>query len=144
MTVVISSGLALLSLMLGTGPGAIGMPPERFVGGLMGVSADVELCFESRHALVRLRGVPLGGTLEGRAEFADSSAETTSGEVVLHEPLKSALRRRFVSIVSAEFVGRDEVHLVVRLPLILGVRSIVLKRVPNKHPSAACAKPLSM
>jgi hypothetical protein len=132
-------GSVMLSLLLGSGtlPAA---PPERFVGGMLGVSADVQLCYASHHALVKLTGVPLGGTLEGKAEFAEGGM--TSGDIVVHEPLKTALRRRFVTVVSAAFVSRDEVHLVVKLPLLLGTKTIILKRVANPRPSV-CGVPFA-
>lgn len=95
----------------------------RFVGGMLGVSADVDLCEERGIASIALSGAVLGGTLRGTASFANG--EGTS--VVLNEPLKSALRRRFVSIVNVR-LDRDanEVVVVVRLPLLLGMRTLKL------------------
>ena len=107
----------------------------RFVGGMLGVSADVDLCEERGVASIALSGAVLGGTLRGTASFSDG--EGTS--VVLNEPLKSALRRRFVSIVDVR-LDRDanEVIVVVRLPLLLGTRSLKLARAPARGRKADC------
>ena len=114
---------------------------ERFVGGLMGVSADVSLCLESQHAVIKLSGIPLGGRLEGTARFANGEG---SG-VVVDEPLRSALRRRFVSIVSARFDRKhDRVYVTVQLPLMLGTQTIMLGRATQRdaaNPSIDCTPP---
>ena len=70
----------------------------------------------SQRAHIRLSGVPLGGTLEGDAEFSEGEGS----HVVVHEPLRGALRRRFVRIAGAEFDREtDTVVVVVKLPLLL-------------------------
>ena len=98
---------------------------ERFMGGLMGVSADVTLCMTSQHAEIKLSGLPLGGTLSGTARFSEGEGSA----VEVGEPLNSQLKRRFVKIVDARFDrAEDRVRVTVRLPLILGTQVIVLYR----------------
>jgi hypothetical protein len=112
-----------------------GVPPEypRFTGGLMGVSADVTLCEAENKAVIKLSGAVLGGTLRGSATFADG--EGTS--IVVHEPLRSALRRRFVRIVGADFDRKKQTVAVrVKLPLLLGSHTITLSRA--RVPARAC------
>jgi len=106
--------------------GGLGVPTiESFAGGLLGVSARVDLDVASKRAHIRLSGLPLGGTLEGDAEFSDGEGS----QVVIHEPLRGSLRRRFVRISSAEFNRKtDTVSVVVKLPLLLGTQRIVLYR----------------
>ena len=98
---------------------------ERFVGGLMGVRADVTLCMATQHATISLQGLPLGGRLHGTARFSGGEGS----RVVVDEPLKSQLSRRFVSIASAEFDRvSDRVYVFVRLPFLVGTQRIVLGR----------------
>lgn len=98
---------------------------ERFVGGLMGVRADVTLCMATQHATISLQGMPLGGRLQGTARFSGGEGSC----VVVDEPLKSQLSRRFVSIASAELDRvNDRVYVVVRLPFLIGTQRIVLGR----------------
>ena len=95
----------------------------RFVGGLLGVSADVDLCESNSLATIKLWGVPLGGTLRGTATFSDGEGSS----VEIHEPLKTALRRRFVRVVAVRYDSdANEVVVVVRLPLLLGTHSLRL------------------
>ena len=95
----------------------------------MGVSAEVILDRQGKRATVSLSGVPVGGRVSGKAELGDGGK---GGEesIVIHEPLKSMLARRFVKIVDARHdEASDCVLVVVRLPLALGKRTIVLTRV---------------
>ena len=104
---------------------------ERFTGGLMGVSADVTLCMASKHAQVKLWGLPLGGALSGTARFSEGEGSS----VQISEPLNSQLKRRFVKIVGARFDrAEDKVYVIVKLPLILGTQRITLYRATTSEP----------
>lgn len=106
----------------------------RFTGGLMGVSADVTLCEAEQKAVIKLSGLPLGGTLRGSASFLDGEGS----RVVVHEPLKTSLRRRFVRIVATRFDrANDVVEVTVKLPLLLGTQTIRLARA--RVPAKDCA-----
>ena len=123
----LASPLCLLLFVRSLHLGAVGMEYEypRFVGGLLGVTADVTLCEGEHKAFIKLSGVPLGGTLRGSATFADGEG---SG-VVVHEPLRTSLRRRFVRIIRAEYDRQTQtVTVTVKLPLLLGTHSIKLAR----------------
>ena len=67
----------------------------RYGGGVFGVRADVQLNLSSRTARVRLRGIPIGGRVEGSAHFDEE------GQLVLSPALHTALRRRAVRIEHA-------------------------------------------
>ena len=98
-------------------------PPPSFEGSLLGVSAKVQL-FESEHyANVVLRGLPVGGLLQGTAWFSED------GSVTLDTRFERALRVRLCKIhdVFAD-ADRQHVEVVVRLP-VFGKRSLVLQRV---------------
>ena len=98
---------------------------QRFVGGLMGVRADVLLCEETQHAKISLSGLPIGGKLMGTARFSDGEGT----QVTIDEPLKGQLSRRFVSISAAEFDRfNDRVYVTVKLPFLIGSQRIVLGR----------------
>jgi hypothetical protein len=104
---------------------------EHFSGSLMGVKADVQLDRRNRRAHIQLRGVVFAGGVSGIARFASNSASSAiaSENVVIQEPLKSALARRFVSIDEARHdPSRDEVVVTAKLPMGLGKHSIVLRR----------------
>jgi hypothetical protein len=106
----------------------------KFVGGLMGVSAKVNLCLGKKVAAIELSGLPLGGTLAGTARFQDGEGSP----VVVDEPLRSALRRRFVKIVGAEFDREKDIVLVtVKLPLLLGTQTIRLLRASDNEKDRA-------
>jgi hypothetical protein len=105
---------------------------ERFVGGLMGVHADVTLCMDTKHAAIKLSGIPLGGTLEGTARFSDDEGSI----VVVDEPLRTSLHRRFVNIVGVNFDReRDKVYVTVKLPFLLGTRTIMMGRAADDEGS---------
>lgn len=109
---------------------------ERFVGGLMGVHADVTLCLATKHAAIKLSGIPLGGTLQGTARFSDGEGSS----VVVDEPLRSSLRRRFVNIVGAKFDRqRDRVYVTVQLPFLLGTQTIMMARAEDEASAAVKA-----
>ena len=97
---------------------------QRFEGGLLGVSADVVLHRDAKVAVISLSGVPIGGRVEGKAELGSGE-----DDVVIHEPLRGVLARRFVKIVSARHdAATDRVLVTARLPLGLGTHTIVLER----------------
>lgn len=108
---------------------------ERFVGGMMGVSADVSLCMATQHAEIRLSGIPLGGILEGTARFTEGEGS----DVLVEEPLRTSLRRRFVKIVDAKFDREtDRVLVTIKLPLLLGTQTIVLTRAKKLSLARSC------
>lgn len=91
----------------------------------MGVHADVTLCMDTKHAAIELSGIPLGGTLKGTARF--SGGEGSS--IVVDEPLRTSLRRRFVNIIGATFDRkRDRIYITVKLPFLLGTQTIMMGR----------------
>ena len=105
---------------------------EWYEGGLLGVSADVLLDRRAMKAHITLKGPVFPGAVSGGARFADPSVEPVAGGggVVIEEPLKGILERRFVSINDARYdPNRDEVVVCVKLPLGLGNHAIKLKRV---------------
>lgn len=125
--------LLVIGALLGTPP-----PSERFVGGLLGVHADVLLCVQNQHAEITLSGIPLGGTLRGSASFADGEGSN----VVIDEPLRSALRRRFVKVVGAKWDrSADKVILSVKLPLAFGTHTITLLRATSAVQRAPACVP---
>jgi len=88
-----------------------------FVGSLYGVSARVEIDVRTRVAQVRLRGVPVAGTVEGKGWFSSPTAE--EGPVELDPDFAAALRRRRISIVRAALDRkRDIITVVTRVPII--------------------------
>jgi hypothetical protein len=107
---------------------------EHFTGGLLGVRANVQLDRSNRRAHIELRGPVFAGSVAGVARFASNSASSaiSSDAVLIDEPLKSALSKRFVSISSASHdPSRDEVVVTAKLPMGLGKHKIVLKRVDS-------------
>jgi hypothetical protein len=101
--------------------GVLNHQPEIFVGGMLGVSATVELNRAHQRASIELCGVPFAGCIKGEAWFAPEGVEFDSR-------LGSALRKRMVSIESVEYVdARDEIDLTARLP-IFGRKRLTLKR----------------
>ena len=105
---------------------ALGGDVWKFTGSFYGVSAVAQLSLTTRKAHITLRGVPLGGTVQGVGWLAEETAE--SGRVVIDEAFRAALARRFVSIESASLCRADETVTVnTRLPL-LGACTLVLNR----------------
>lgn len=97
--------------------------PITFEGGLLGVHARVELLVEEEKALIRLWGLPLGGTIEGKASFDKAH------NVIMDQHLETALRRRMVGVVAVE-PHLDMQSLRVRMTLpIFGARTIKMYRV---------------
>ena len=100
--------------------------PEIFVGGMLGVSATVELNRAQQRASIELCGVPFGGCVKGEAWFAPDGVEFDSR-------LGGALKKRMVSIESVEYVdARDEIDLTARLPFF-GKKRLTLKRRQNQN-----------
>jgi len=115
------------SLQFGFKPAAVpcGKMPALFKGGLMGVSARVLLSRDTNSAIVTLSGIPVGGKVSGKARFGCGG----KNDIIIDEPLKSILSRRFVDIVHAHHDKRsDRVHVIATLPLGLGTHTIVLIR----------------
>ena len=112
----IASMLLLLSLLhAGT--------TLRYSGGLLGVSADVVLVTDESRAAIRLRGVPIGGVIEGGATF------DSEHQVVLDEALTMRLRRLRVRVLSVTpSDDLDFVYVRIRLPLFLGTHTISLAK----------------
>ena len=99
---------------------------QRYHGGMYGVTATVALDPQKRKAHVQLRGIPLGGRVEGVGWLTSDDQE--SGAVELEEEFAAALGRRFVSIVRAHRDrATDTLTVVVSVPL-LGEQTLVLER----------------
>lgn len=104
---------------------------HRYHGGMYGVSAAVALDLRKRQAHVQLRGIPLGGRVEGVGRLASDDQE--AGPVELEEELAAALGRRLVSIVRAHRDrATDTLTVVVSVPL-LGEQTLVLTRVHEEE-----------
>lgn len=102
---------------------------HRFRGSLLGVHADVSLDTDTQKASIDLRGIPLGGRLKGTARFSDGEGS----DVVVDEPLKSALDRRLVRISSAAFDRVDGVvRVTIQLPFLLGKHTLELDSVDER------------
>ena len=102
---------------------------ERFVGGLLGVSAKVDLCLLKEYAFISISGIPIGGKISGTATFSNGEGSN----VVINEPLKTSLSRRLVKIVDARFDRRaDVVYVEVHLPFLIGKHTIKLERENSK------------
>ena len=98
-----------------------------FRGSLLGVSAEVVLCKETSFAFITLAGLPVGGAVSGKAHFGSDD----ESDIVISEPLKGVLSRRFVTILHAHHdESEDCVYVAARLPMV-GKRVIVLKRQVN-------------
>lgn len=102
---------------------------QHFKGGMYGVSASVSLNMRSRHAVVSLRGAPVGGSLTGTGWLAVEQAHSWSGAVVLDPDFQKVLARRFVSIQHASLDrAANQVSVTVKVP-IFGQTVLVLQRV---------------
>lgn len=101
--------------------------PLRYAGGMLGVSANVLLFVEEQRAVVRLRGVPIGGTIAGVAWFKSDGLG-----VELDSDLERALRRRCVLIASAG-ARKDltSMWVKIRLPFGLGRHTLTLVQVTD-------------
>lgn len=116
------------------GGGGDGAVLEHFSGSLLGVRADVRLDRRRRRAFIELRGAVFAGRAAGVARFASGTfaAKSGSDNVVIEEPLRSILARRFVKICRANYDERtDQVEVVARLPVPLGSHRILLSRVAS-------------
>ena len=95
----------------------------RYTGGLLGVRADVTLYTTHARAAIRLRGIPVGGVLEGGASY------DVNYNVSLDQSLTSRLRKLRVQVLAvAPSATWDRVYVTLRLPLFLGTRTIGLAR----------------
>lgn len=127
--------LVLLSARFGARQTRATLPDGAvFTGALLGVRARVTLDEDVEYADVALSGVPLGGTLRGRARFNDA------GEPVLEAALDRAMRRRCCAITDVALLD-DGATLRVELALpLFGRRALALKRVdaaPRDAPEEA-------
>ena len=96
-----------------------------YAGALLGVRARVRLIEAAEHAEVVLRGVPLGGTLRGRASFGDG------GEPVLDAALARAMQRRCCGITAVALLDDGAIlRIELALPLF-GRRALALKRIED-------------
>lgn len=98
--------------------------PTTYKGSVFGVSADVRLLEDYNRAVIKLSGIPLGGTLQGIAWMKSED------DIELDEDLAYALQWRHVKIVR---VKRSEdlstVSVTVKLPIFLGRPTINLHAV---------------
>lgn len=105
--------------------GMCAFQPTQYHGGMLGVKAHVTLYHRQERALVRLEGLPVGGRIAGVAWFKKDGTS-----VDLDVDLEAALRRRHVCIEGAgALYDESKVWVLVRLPLGLGRRTIVLDRI---------------
>lgn len=103
---------------------------EWYSGGLMGVGAEVLLDRARMVAHVTLKGPVFPGMVSGFARFSDpETSDVLGGGVSIGEPLRSVLKRRFVSISEARYDAlADEVVVRVKLPMALGKHTLRLQR----------------
>lgn len=104
-----------------------------YTGALLGVTADVTLLTRPSRADIRLRGIPVGGLLEGGASY---DAEY---RVDLDDDFERRLRRLRVKIISVTpSPAMDHVYVVVRLPFFLGTHTIALAQNSKAVLTASC------
>jgi hypothetical protein len=103
---------------------------EWYSGGLMGVGAEVMLDRSRMVAHITIKGPVFPGAVSGVARFLDpETSDVRGGGVSIDEPLRSALKRRFVSISNARYDAlADEVVVRVKLPMALGKHTLRLHR----------------
>ena len=98
---------------------------QNYTGGVFGVSAEVELNLRTRVGHVKMRGAPIGGTVEGEGWLASTTAE--DGAVVLEPAFEAALRRRRIRITRAAFDrNANTVTVTARIP-VLGEQRVLLR-----------------
>ena len=103
--------------------------PMTFKGGLLGVSAEVLLYRKAEYAVIRLKGVPVGGSLNGMAWY-----KKDGWEVQLDERIAAALKRRMIKIVGVgAFHDYQKLWVLVHFPLGIGRKQIVLERVTTEE-----------
>lgn len=101
--------------------------PATFQGSLLGVTATIKVDLQSRRADILLRGVPVGGRVQGSGWLTNNEFE--HGGVQLDEDLERALARRFVAIEGAALDRIKNVVIVnVSVP-VFGVQTIELTRI---------------
>ncbi len=122
---------------------------QNYTGGVFGVSAEVELNLRTRVAHVKLKGVPIGGTVEGEGWLASPTVE--AGAVVLEPSFEAALRRRRIRIVRAALDRNANTVTVTASVPVIGEQRILLRPVhgpparppPMDAPAPLCAPPSS-
>lgn len=103
--------------------------PMRYKGGFFGVQAELLLYRKADYAVIKLKGIPVGGSLNGMARFKDDG-----WNVELDERLQEALSRRMVQVVGVgAFHDYKKVWVMLKLPLGIGRRQLVLQRVDLKE-----------
>ena len=63
-----------------------------YTGSLYGVKASVNLT-TNRHAILELRGIPIGGRFSVTAQLLDDTGTMTQGSVVIDDLLNASLQR---------------------------------------------------
>ena len=101
-----------------------GVSDMNYEGGLLGVQARVALFPRQERALIKLRGLPIGGSISGVARF-----KSDGWSIALDSDMERALARRHVKIVGAGAMhDYSKVWVIVRLPLGIGKRTLILPR----------------
>lgn len=101
----------------------LALAAHRYSGSMLGVSAAAQLDVREGIAFVRLAGLPLGGTLTGRAWLAHDGAPR------LDENLRRALSSRGSRVERAVLEPNGSLAITLTLPLF-GRRVLVM------HPAA--------
>ena len=98
--------------------------PYRYEGTLLGVKANLLLFRKTERAVVTLKGIPLGGCINGVARF-----ENDGFGVELDKELEAALRQRHVKIEGVgAFHDYSKVFVIIKLPLGMGRYTMSLDR----------------
>jgi hypothetical protein len=99
-----------------------------YVGGLLGVRAEVTLYPRDNRAVVCLSGIPVGGKLNGEAKF-DDGFQNVSLDPAFASRL-SALRVSIGAITPSDDYSKVSVS--VKLPAFLGCHTITVHRVARE------------
>lgn len=120
---------------------------QNYTGGVFGVYADVSLNMRTRVARVKMRGVPIGGSVEGTGWLASPDVEV--GGVVLEPEFEAKLRRRGIKIIHAALSRSENTVTVTATVPVLGSQRIVLRAVvgpppiSDQPPAGLCSPPSS-
>jgi len=100
----------------------------KYDGKLLGVKASVILDPSSERAIVSLKGLPVGGSINGVAKFKQDGQS-----VEVDDDMDRALSRRGVSIVNAgAYNDYSYVWVRIKLPMGLGTHRMILPRTSTK------------